>query len=110
MKVGPNSGYIIYYGIRYQWMGSCEDWLEKYIIYIRLYKLDNYIYNIRGYKKGKSKIYVHVTPNCVNCMGVYITHCARRISRHKVEINIKKEKKPKKLRKKKSYPVVKVTK
>lgn len=38
----PRSVYITYCGIRYQQMRSCRGRLEKYMIYVGLYKREDY--------------------------------------------------------------------
>ena len=100
-EAGPGSVCMTCCGIGYQRMGSCGDRPEKCIICAGPHKVEDHQCGVTGCKKGKRKICVHVTPKCANCTGAHAANSPRCISRHKAEINVRKEKKTKEIQKEK---------
>lgn len=82
-------------------MGSCGNRPQKCIICAGPHKVEDHQCGVSGCKKGKGKICVHVTPKCANCTGAHVANSPRCISRHKAEINARKEKKIKENQKEK---------
>ena len=98
-EAGPSSVCMICCGIGYQQMKCCGDWPQKCIIYASFHKMEDHQCGVAGCKKRKGKICVYVTPKCANCTGAHAANSLRCTSRHKAEINTRKEKKTKKIQK-----------
>lgn len=100
-EAGPDSVCPTCCGIGHQRMGSCAERPQRCRICAGPHKVDDHHCGVIGCKKGKGKICVHVTPKCANCMGAHVANSPRCISRHKAEINARKEKKAKEMQKEK---------
>ena len=80
-------------------MESCGDRPQRCIICAGSHKVEDHQCGVTGCNKGKGKICVHVTPKCANCKGAHAANSPRCTSRHKAEINARKEKKVKEIQK-----------
>ncbi len=82
---------------RFTWRGgtierTCSgDRPQKCIICAGPHKVEDHQCGVAGCKKGKGKICAHDTPKCANCTGAHAANSPRCTSRHKAEINARKE-------------------
>ena len=92
-EAGPSSVCMTCYGIGHKRMGSCGNRPPQCIIYTGPHKVEEHSCRVEGYKKGRGKICIHVVVKCVNCGGNHTTNSPRCTSRHKADIEARKEKK-----------------
>lgn len=78
-------------------MRSYGNKLQKCIICIGPYKIEDHKYEIAGYQKKNDKICIHVIPKVSYCMRAHAADFAQCTLRYKVEISAKKEKKAQKI-------------
>ena len=74
-------------------MESCGNRPLQCIICTGPHKVEEHSCGVAGCNKGKGKICVHVDVKCANCGGNHTANSPRYTSRHKADIEAKKEKK-----------------
>lgn len=92
-EAGPSSVCITCCGIGHERMGSCGNRPPQCIICTGPHKVDEHRCGVTGCNKGRGRICVHVTVKCANCGGNHTADSPRCTSRHKADIEARKEKK-----------------
>ena len=92
-EAGPSSVCMTCCGIGHKRMESCGNRPPQCIICDGPHQVEEHSCGVAGCNKGKGKICVHVAVKCANCGGNHTANSPRCTSRHKADIEARKEKK-----------------
>ena len=76
-----------YYGIGYERMRNCRNWLSKFVICARPHKVEDHQCGVFDYHKKPGKICVHVKIQCADFGDSHPADSNQCNLRHKAEIN-----------------------
>lgn len=79
-------------GIDHERMGKCGDRTPRCVICAGPHKFEEHRCGVTGCNKGVGKIFVHISVQCANCRGGHTANSSRCTSRHKAEIDTRKQK------------------